>query len=98
MALLIVDLDKHIGNAQAWRDTFGEQLPDVEIRVWARCGAVGGISIILAFMHPDFNSLPTFPNLKAMFSRSAGVESFYRPIQSCRRLRYARSSRRVAIR
>ena len=26
MALLIVDLDKHIGNATAWRDTFGEQL------------------------------------------------------------------------
>jgi hypothetical protein len=26
MALLIVDLDKHIGNARAWRDTFGEQL------------------------------------------------------------------------
>jgi len=30
----------------------------------------------LAFMHPDFDKLPTFPNLKAMFSRSAGVESF----------------------
>ena len=28
-------------------------------------------------MHPDFDSLPVFPNLKAMFSRSAGVESFY---------------------
>ncbi len=27
-------------------------------------------------MHPDFDALPTFPNLKAMFSRSAGVESF----------------------
>jgi glyoxylate/hydroxypyruvate reductase A len=27
-------------------------------------------------MHPDFNRLPAFPNLKAMFSRSAGVESF----------------------
>jgi glyoxylate/hydroxypyruvate reductase len=27
-------------------------------------------------MHPDFDSLPVFPNLKAMFSRSAGVESF----------------------
>jgi hypothetical protein len=26
-------------------------------------------------MHPDFDSLPVFPNLKAMFSRSAGVES-----------------------
>ncbi|MBO0738756.1 MAG: hypothetical protein J2P48_19665 [Alphaproteobacteria bacterium] len=32
--LLIVDLDKHIGNARAWRDTFGEQLPDLEIRIW----------------------------------------------------------------
>ncbi len=27
-------------------------------------------------MHPDFDQLPAFPNLKAMFSRSAGVESF----------------------
>jgi len=29
--LLIVNLDKHIGNARAWRGTFGEQLPDLEI-------------------------------------------------------------------
>ncbi len=28
-------------------------------------------------MHPDFASLPVFPNLKAIFSRSAGVESLY---------------------
>ena len=28
----------------------------------------------LAFMHPDFNRLPAFPNLKAMFSRAAGVD------------------------
>jgi glyoxylate/hydroxypyruvate reductase A len=27
-------------------------------------------------MHPDFDVLPTFPNLKAMLSREAGVESF----------------------
>ena len=33
MALLIVDLDKYIGNARAWRDTFGEQIPDLEIRI-----------------------------------------------------------------
>ena len=26
-------------------------------------------------MHPDFDSLPVFPNLKAMFSRSAGLGS-----------------------
>jgi glyoxylate/hydroxypyruvate reductase len=75
MALLIVDLDKHIGNAQAWRDTLAEHLPDLEIRIWPEAGNPADIDY-LAFMHPDFDALPTFPNLKAMFSRSAGVESF----------------------
>ena len=75
MALLIVDLDKYIGNAKAWRDTLGEQLPDLEIRIWPEAGNLADIEY-LAFMHPDFDSLPPLPNLKAMFSRSAGVESF----------------------
>ena len=70
MALLIVDLDKHIGNATAWRDTFGEQLPDLEIRVWPEAGNLADIEY-LAFMHPDFDALPVFPNLKVMFSRLA---------------------------
>src|SRR5205085_8415618 len=30
----------------------------------------------LAFMRPNFDILPEFPKLKAMFSRSAGVEAF----------------------
>ena len=75
MALLIVDLDKYIGNAKAWRDTFGEQLPDLEIRIWPEAGDLADIEY-LAFMHPDFDTIPVLPNLKAMFSRSAGVESF----------------------
>ena len=75
MALLIVNLDKVIGNAQAFRDAFTEQLPDLPIRFWPDAGEVKDIEY-LAFMHPDFNLLPAFPNLKAMFSRSAGVESF----------------------
>jgi len=75
MALLIVDLDKRIGNAKAWRDTFAEQLPDLEIRIWPDPGELADIEY-LAFMHPDFDALPAFPNLKAMFSRSAGVEAF----------------------
>jgi glyoxylate/hydroxypyruvate reductase A len=75
MALLIVDLDKRIGNAKAWRDTFAKQLPDLEIRIWPDPGEVADIEY-LAFMHPDFDILPEFPNLKAMFSRSAGVEAF----------------------
>jgi glyoxylate/hydroxypyruvate reductase len=75
MTLLIVDLDKRIGNAQLWRDTFAEQLPDLEIRIWPDPGELADIQY-LAFMHPDFDVLPVFPNLKAMFSRSAGVEAF----------------------
>jgi glyoxylate/hydroxypyruvate reductase len=77
MALLIINLDKAIGNAQAWRDAFKAQLPDLQIRIWPDAGELKDIEY-LAFMHPDFDALPAFPNLKAMFSRSAGVEAFAR--------------------
>jgi len=75
MALLIIDLHKRIGDTKAWCDTFAEQLPDLEIRIWPDAGEVTEVEY-LAFIHPDFDVLPSFPNLKAMFSRSAGVESF----------------------
>ena len=75
MALLIYGLDTRIGNAKAWRDTFAEKLPDLELRVWPDAGEAADIES-LAFMAPDFDVLPAFPNLKAMFSRSAGVEAF----------------------
>ncbi len=73
MALLIVELDKRIGDAEAWRTTLNELLPDLEIRFWPEPGNLAQIDY-LAFMHPDFGKLPTFPNLKAMFSRAAGVD------------------------
>jgi len=38
MALLIIELDKHIGHAKAWRDTFKEQLPDLPVRIWPDAG------------------------------------------------------------
>jgi glyoxylate/hydroxypyruvate reductase len=75
MALLIINLDKVIGSAQAFRDEFKKQIPDLPIRLWPEVNDVKDIEY-LAFMHPDFDLLPAFPNLKAMFSRSAGVESF----------------------
>jgi glyoxylate/hydroxypyruvate reductase A len=75
MALLLIDLDKRIGNAKAWAHTFAEQLPEMEIRFWPDPGDTSDIEY-LAFIHPDFDALPQFPNLKAMFSRSAGVEAF----------------------
>src|ERR1043165_4239090 len=72
MALLVINLDK-IGSARAWRDTFKEQLPGLPIRIWPDAGEPRDIEY-LAFMHPDFDALPAFPNLKAMFSRAAGVD------------------------
>ncbi|MGA8382507.1 MAG: glyoxylate/hydroxypyruvate reductase A [Stellaceae bacterium] len=75
MALLIVNLDKQIGNAAAWRDTVEELIPEVELRIWPNIGDVADIEY-LAFIRPDFDVLPELPNLKAMFSRSAGVEAF----------------------
>src|SRR5690349_12436640 len=77
MALLIIGLDKHIGPAEAWRQALKEHLPQIEVRVWPEAGDLAEIEY-LAFMHPDFDALPAFPNLKAMFSRSAGVEAFIR--------------------
>jgi glyoxylate/hydroxypyruvate reductase A len=75
MALLIFGLDQHIAAGKAWRDEFRAQLPALDIRIWPEAGDLADIEY-LAFMHPDFDKLPHFPNLKAMFSRSAGVESF----------------------
>src|SRR3954462_5189780 len=48
-------------------------MPDLPIRIWPDAGEASDIEY-LAFMHPDFNTLPAFPNLKAMFSRAAGVD------------------------
>src|SRR5260370_24001637 len=77
MALLIVDLDKYIGNVKAWRGTFEDQMPEIEIRIWPDAGELADIEY-LAFIRPNFDIAPPFPNLKAMFSRSAGVEAFIR--------------------
>jgi glyoxylate/hydroxypyruvate reductase A len=73
MALLIINLDKIIGSARAFREAFEEKVPGLPIRFWPDVGELKDIEY-LAFMHPDFDQLPAFPNLKAMFSRSAGVE------------------------
>jgi glyoxylate/hydroxypyruvate reductase A len=75
MALLIVNLDKQIGNPKLWRDTVVEQLPGVELRIWPEANDLSDIEY-LAFIRPDFDAIPPLPNLKAMFSRSAGVEAF----------------------
>jgi hypothetical protein len=75
MALLVIDLDRRIGNQQVWRDTFADQLQDLEVRFWPDAGASADIEY-LAFIRPNFDLLPDFPKLKAMFSRTAGAEEF----------------------
>src|SRR5437660_7105254 len=75
MALLIVNLDRQIGNPQQWREVVAEKIPGQELRIWPDAGNLADIEY-LAFIRPDFDALPALPNLKAMFSRSAGVEAF----------------------
>lgn len=76
MAMLIYGLDnEEIGTTQSWLDTLAELLPQLEIRVFPEVGDLSEITY-LAFMRPDFDRIPPLPNLRAMFSRSAGVEAF----------------------
>jgi glyoxylate/hydroxypyruvate reductase A len=75
VSLLIVNLDRMIGTAQQWRDSVAKHLPGVELRIWPDNGDLGEVEY-LAFVRPDFDQIPALPNLKAMFSRSAGVEAF----------------------
>jgi glyoxylate/hydroxypyruvate reductase A len=75
VALLIVNLDRQIGNAQMWRDAVAKHLPGMELRIWPEANDLDDIEY-LAFIRPDFDVIPPLPNLKAMFSRSAGVEAF----------------------
>lgn len=76
MALLIYRLDiSEIGTTQGWRETLAEVMPELEVRIFPDVGDPSEITY-LAFMHPDFDEIPSLPNLRAMFSRSAGVESF----------------------
>ncbi len=75
VTLLIVNLDQYIGDARTWRETLAEWMPDLEVRIWPEAGEPSDIDY-LAFMRPDFDVLPTMENLKAMFTRSAGVDSF----------------------
>lgn len=75
MALLLIELDKHIGDAALWRRTLAEKLPGREVRIWPDAGRAEDIEF-MAFMHPNFDLYPAFPKLKAMLSRSAGVEYF----------------------
>ncbi len=75
MALLIVDLHVFIGDAEQWRSAFAQHLPDLDVRFWPDAGDVADVKY-LAFMRPDFDALPAFPNLEAMFTRTAGIEGF----------------------
>ena len=97
MALLIVNLDRQIGNAQLWRDTFAAQLPDLEIRIWPDAGNLADIEY-LAFIRPDFDALPALAESEGdvqPLGRGRGVRQ---PSEAAARCRSASWSRRAAIR
>src|SRR5947199_218359 len=84
MALLIANLDKRIGNAEAWRAAFAAQLPEVEIRSWPEAGDPEE-SEYRAFMRPDYDELPDFPELKPRLSSSRFCAKPVSRCASCRR-------------
>ena len=57
MTLLIINLDKFIGNAQAWRDVFREQLPDLPIRIWPAAIGVGFLATV-SYRRPPHATCP----------------------------------------
>lgn len=75
MTLLIVNLNQFIEDTDAWRAKFAADMPELEVRFWPEGGDPAEVDY-LAFMRPNFDELPAFPNLKVMFTRSAGVDPF----------------------
>ena len=97
MALLIIELDKRIGDANAWRETFKQQLPDLPIRFWPEAGEPKDIEY-LAFMHPDFDSAPRLPEPESHVQPLGRSGGFVHPTsKACRRPHSARWSRQAAI-
>ena len=75
MALLIIDLDKRIGNAERRGGTISLRRFPISK---SASGRSGELADRIPCLHASRFRLGDggFPNLKAMFSRSAGVEAF----------------------
>ncbi len=59
-----------------WRDALLNEIPDLDMRIWPdRIGDPGDIDLALVWRPPP-GELKKFPNLKAIISLGAGIDSF----------------------
>ena len=64
------DVDRY----EPWKKALKEVLPDLDVRPWQQPGNIGEIEFALVWKPPP-GMLATFPNLRAVFSVGAGVDS-----------------------
>jgi len=62
--------------AAPWREAFGRQMPQLDVRMWDEPGDPADIEYALVWK-PAPGMLRRFPNLKAIFSIGAGVDHLF---------------------
>ena len=73
MALIFFSKDD-VDRYEPWKKALKEVLPDLDVRPWQQPGDIGEIEFALVWQPPP-GMLATFPNLRAVFSVGAGVDS-----------------------
>lgn len=73
MALIFFSKDD-VDRFEPWKKALKEVLPDLDVRFWKQPGNIGEIEFALVWKPPP-GMLKTFPNLRAVFSVGAGVDS-----------------------
>ena len=71
MALLFISQDDP---AELWRDELLRRMPELEVRIWPEVGDPDEVQVALVWRPPP-GSLRQFPNLKAILSLGAGIDS-----------------------
>ncbi len=61
--------------AQAWRECFAREMPELEVRFWPETGDRAAIDAVACGRMPD-NALRSLPNLKLIISLFAGQDLF----------------------
>ena len=74
MAIVLISSSQDIA---AWRESFANLLPDVELRQWPDIGDAGEIDMAMAWKAPE-GALASMPNLRLICSLGQGVDHLFR--------------------
>ena len=74
MAIVLISSSQDIA---AWRESFANLLPDVELRQWPDIGDTNEIDMAITWKAPE-GALKTMPNLRLICSLGQGVDHLFR--------------------